>query len=113
MSSIHYKFRSSTEYDTVTFDGQSISLNDLREAIMLQKKIVKSPAYTLEITNAQTKEVYELDDEMVPKNSSVIIKRVPVQRLAAVTDGNLLSKVERSNLQMKKTVSDLSSLIFF
>ena len=56
MSSIHYKFRSSTEYDTVTFDGQAISLNDLREAIMLQKKIIKSPAYTLEITNAQTKE---------------------------------------------------------
>ena len=56
MSSIHYKFRSSLEYDTITFDGQSISLSDLREAIMKQKKIAKSPNYTLEITNAQTKE---------------------------------------------------------
>jgi len=56
MSSIHYKFRSSLEYDTVTFDGQALSLNDLRDAIMKQKKIQKSPAYTLEITNAQTKE---------------------------------------------------------
>lgn len=44
------------EYDTITFDGQSISLSDLREAIMKQKKIAKSPNYTLEITNAQTKE---------------------------------------------------------
>ena len=56
MSSIHYKFRSSTDYDTITFDGQATSLSDLRDAIMKQKKIAKSPAYTLEITNAQTKE---------------------------------------------------------
>ena len=56
-SSIHYKFRSGLEYDTITFDGPAISLNDLREAIMQQKKIQKSPALeTLEITNAQTKE---------------------------------------------------------
>lgn len=56
MSSIHYKFRSSLEYDTITFDGQAISLSDLREAIMTRKKILKTPSYTLEITNAQTKE---------------------------------------------------------
>ena len=56
MSSIHYKFRSNLEYNTITFDSQAVSLNDLRDAIMLQKKIAKSPDYTLEITNAQTKE---------------------------------------------------------
>ena len=56
MSSIHYKFRSSLEYDTLTFDGPSISLSDLRDAIMVQKKIGKNPDFFLEITNAQTKE---------------------------------------------------------
>ena len=56
MSSIHYKFRSSLEYDTLTFDGPSISLSDLRDAIIQQKKIGKSSDFTLEVTNAQTKE---------------------------------------------------------
>lgn len=56
MSSVHYKFRSSLEYDTLSFDGPSISLNDLRDAIMVQKKIGKNSDFTLEVTNAQTKE---------------------------------------------------------
>jgi len=64
--------------------------------ISLRKKnILKSPAYTLEITNAQTKEVYNDDEVMVPKNSSVIVKRVPVQRLAPVTGQEGMSKVDR------------------
>lgn len=56
MSSIHYKLRSSLDYDTLTFDGPSISLSDLRDSIMLQKKFGKTSDLTLEITNAQTKE---------------------------------------------------------
>ncbi|XP_065654974.1 axoneme-associated protein mst101(2) isoform X5 [Hydra vulgaris] len=99
MSSIHYKFRSNLEYNTITFDCQAVSLNDLRDAIMLQKKIAKSPDYTLEITNAQTKEVYNDDDALIPKNSSVIVKRVPIQRLAAVTDKSL-SKEEEELTEM-------------
>ncbi len=66
MSSIHYKFRSSVDYDTLTFEGPNISLKDLIDAIMLQKKIGKNSDFTLEVTNAQTKEgkmvnVYRLD----------------------------------------------------
>jgi hypothetical protein len=56
MSSIHYRFRSSSEYETITFDGPSITVDELREAIMESKKMAKSPSHTLEITNAQTKE---------------------------------------------------------
>lgn len=56
MSSIHYKFKSSSEYSTVTFDGPNISLNELRDLIMSQKKIAKTADHTLEITNAQSKE---------------------------------------------------------
>lgn len=56
MSCIHYKFRSSLEYDTITFDGLAISLGDLKRSIMAQKKIAKVTDFDLEITNAQTKE---------------------------------------------------------
>lgn len=85
MSSIHYKFRSSVDYDTLTFEGPNISLKDLIDAIMLQKKIGKNSDFTLEVTNAQTKEVYQDQDFMVPRNTSVVVKRVPVARLAPVT----------------------------
>ena len=54
--SLHYKFKSSTDYRTITFDGPSIALSDLREMIMAQNSLAKSPDDTLEITNAQTKE---------------------------------------------------------
>lgn len=56
MSCIHYKFRSSLEYDTITFDGLAISLADLKKAIMAQKKFAKVTDFDLEVTNAQTKE---------------------------------------------------------
>lgn len=56
MSCIHYKFRSSLEYDTITFDGLAISLGDLKKAIMAQKKIAKVTDFDLQVTNAQTKE---------------------------------------------------------
>lgn len=56
MSCIHYKFRSALEYDTITFDGLSISLADLKRSIITQKKFGKNSDFDLEVTNAQTKE---------------------------------------------------------
>jgi E3 ubiquitin-protein ligase RBBP6 len=54
--SVHYKFKSALEYDTVTFDGLHISVGDLKKAILHQKKLSKSVDFDLQITNAQTKE---------------------------------------------------------
>lgn len=78
MSCIHYKFRSALEYDTITFDGLSISLADLKYSIITQKKFGKSTDFDLEVTNAQTKEKYKDDMTMIPKNSSVVVRRIPV-----------------------------------
>lgn len=55
MSCVHYKFKSSLEYDTITFDDLHVSLKELREAICKAKKIGQSTDHTLEIVNAQTK----------------------------------------------------------
>ncbi|XP_040077166.1 E3 ubiquitin-protein ligase RBBP6 isoform X2 [Ixodes scapularis] len=76
--SVHYKFKSSLDFDTVTFDGLHISVSDLKKSILQQKKIGKAADFDLQITNAQTKEVYTADDVLIPKNTSVIISRVPV-----------------------------------
>merc|ERR1719494_124789 len=63
--------------------------------IMAQNSLAKSPDDTLEITHAQTKEVYSSEDSMIPRNASVIVKRVPIKRLAAVTDQKPLSEEEK------------------
>lgn len=54
--SIHYKFKSALDYDTITFDGLHISVSDLKKAIVFQKKLGKATDFDLRITNAQTNE---------------------------------------------------------
>ena len=56
MSHVHYKFQSSNEHDSVTFDGLSISLQDLISSILTKSKLAQSDGFTLQITNAQSKE---------------------------------------------------------
>nr|XP_054763810.1 E3 ubiquitin-protein ligase RBBP6-like [Lytechinus pictus] len=80
MSSVHYKFKSSIDYDTVTFDGLHISLADLKKAIMEQKKIGRAE-FDLQVTNAQTAEEYKGEGDLIPKNASVQVRRVPLGEL--------------------------------
>lgn len=55
MSVVHYKFKNNLEYKTISFDGLSISLGDLKRAIMAQNK-TKNGEFRLEIKNAQSNE---------------------------------------------------------
>ncbi|KAK6639148.1 hypothetical protein RUM43_007418 [Polyplax serrata] len=76
--SVHYKFKSALEYDTVTFDGLHISVKDLKRAILRQKRIGKTSDFDLQVTNAQTKETYSDENVLIPKNASLIVARVPL-----------------------------------
>jgi hypothetical protein len=51
---VHYKFVSSTDYGTVKFDGEWITVADLKLAISAQKKLDRSGDMDLLITNATT-----------------------------------------------------------
>ncbi len=55
MSCIHFKFKSSLDYEKITFEGLHIALAELREAIMKQKKIGLSNEFKLEVVDAQSK----------------------------------------------------------
>ena len=55
MSCIRFKFKSSLDYEKVTFDGLQISVADLRQKIMQQKKLGLSDDFTLQIMDAQSK----------------------------------------------------------
>lgn len=97
--SVHYKFKSTLDYDTVSFDGLHISVADLKKAIFHQKRIGKNTDFDLQITNAQTKEGNEIqelnisnerfyiinfcsdytdDNALIAKNTSLIVARVPL-----------------------------------
>lgn len=106
MSCIHYKFKSSKDYDTLTFDGLHISLADLKKAIMQHKKMTKTGSldFDLQIVNAQTREVYKEADELIPKNTSVVVARIPVGRTSKPWDpsqGKKDGPAQGSSLQAK------------
>jgi len=54
--SVHYKFKSTLHFDTITFDGLHISVADLKKEIVQQKRLGKIIDFDLQITNAQNKE---------------------------------------------------------
>lgn len=110
--SVHYKFKSALDFDTISFDGLHISVADLKREIISKKKLGKTQDFDLQITNAQTKEgiaprthplgqhqivgkyivvywvigfwfwfdctEYSDDSCLIPKNTSLIIARVPL-----------------------------------
>jgi E3 ubiquitin-protein ligase RBBP6 len=76
-STVHYKFKSQKDYDSVGFDGMFISVGDLKKSIVEKKGLARDQACELLLTNAQNDEEYSDDATMVWKNTSVIVKRVP------------------------------------
>ncbi|XP_059690645.1 E3 ubiquitin-protein ligase RBBP6-like [Gavia stellata] len=91
MSCVHYKFSSQLNYATVTFNGLHISLCDLKRQIMGREKL-KAANCDLQITNAQSKEEYTDDRALIPKNSSVIVRRIPAGGVKATSKTCVLSR---------------------
>ncbi|KAK2983005.1 hypothetical protein RJ640_012880 [Escallonia rubra] len=83
---VYYKFKSAKDYDSIAMDGHFISVGTLKEKIFESKHLGRGTDFDLVVTNAQTNEEY-LDEEMViPKNTSVLIRRVPGRpRMTIVT----------------------------
>lgn len=97
--SVYYKFNSELNYSYVDFDGLHISVSDLKKAILHQKRLGKadfdllvgdlffkcsrvnlqsSASFSSQISNAQTKEEYKDEHGLIPKNTSLIVARVPI-----------------------------------
>ncbi|KAB1262967.1 E3 ubiquitin-protein ligase RBBP6 [Camelus dromedarius] len=120
MSCVHYKFSSKLNYDTVTFDGLHISLCDLKKQIMGREKL-KAADCDLQITNAQTKEEeiqlyiflfteYTDDNALIPKNSSVIVRRIPIGGVKSTSKTYVISRTEPV-MGTSKAIDDSSASI--
>ncbi|KAF9972485.1 hypothetical protein BGZ73_004412, partial [Actinomortierella ambigua] len=75
MSQVHYKFKSSKDYDSITFDGHSISVFDLKREILIAKGLKGND--DLALTHADTGEEYHDDAKLIPRNTRVLVARVP------------------------------------
>ncbi|KAG6919517.1 hypothetical protein DXG01_005107 [Tephrocybe rancida] len=79
-SSVFYKFSSRRDESRVTFDGTGISVFDLKRDIILANNMGKANDFDLVILDATSKQEFKDDSQVIPRSSSVIVKRLPSAR---------------------------------
>ncbi|KXN87414.1 hypothetical protein AN958_08845 [Leucoagaricus sp. SymC.cos] len=79
-SSVFYKFNSQKHESRVTFDGTGISVFDLKREIILANNMSKANDFDLYVYDAATKQEYKDDSTIIPRSSSIIVKRMPAAR---------------------------------
>ncbi|EEB07574.1 ubiquitin-protein ligase E3 RBBP6 family protein [Schizosaccharomyces japonicus yFS275] len=80
-SVIYYKFKSQKDPSKVTFDGTTgMSVFDVKREIIQQKKLGNGLDFDLLLYNANTNEEYDDDTYIIPRSSSVIVRRLPAQK---------------------------------
>ncbi|XP_027335778.1 E3 ubiquitin ligase PQT3-like isoform X2 [Abrus precatorius] len=103
---VYYKFKSARDYDSIPMDGPFISVGTLKEKIFESKHLGRGTDFDLVVTNAQTNEEYHDEEMLIPKNTSVLIRRVPGRpRLPIVTE--LEQKVENKVVETEPENSSL------
>ncbi|KAE9597463.1 putative transcription factor interactor and regulator CCHC(Zn) family [Lupinus albus] len=103
---VYYKFKSAKDYDSIPMDGPFISVGTLKEKIFETKHLGRGTDFDLVVTNAQTNEEYLDEAMLIPKNTSVLVGRVPGRpRLPIVT--KIEQKLENKTAE---TEPDNSSL---
>ncbi|XP_040918545.1 E3 ubiquitin-protein ligase RBBP6 isoform X2 [Toxotes jaculatrix] len=108
MTHVHYKFSSKLSYDTVVFDGPHITLRDLKRQIMVREKL-RAGDCDLQITNAQTKQEYTDDEGLIPKGSSVIVRRIPISG-GKSSSNSKTHNIERSDAQLHHAFGALKAM---
>ncbi|KAF9784897.1 DWNN domain-containing protein [Thelephora terrestris] len=78
-SSVFYKFASQRAESRVTFDGTGISVFDLKREIILANNLGKANDFDLFIYDSSNQE-YKDDSQIIPRSTSVIVKRRPAVR---------------------------------
>lgn len=82
LSVVHFRMHHGKDSEQITFSGNGIKLLDLKKEIVDKKKITGTLDFDLKIVDEQNKE-YVDDDEIVPKNASVVVRRVPAKSAKA------------------------------
>lgn len=78
-SSVFYKFKSQRDESRVTFDGTGISVFDLKKEVILANNMTKANDFDLVICDSSSGEEFKDDSHVIPRSSSVLVKRVFVK----------------------------------
>ena len=99
--SVRYKFKNDLQFNTLPCDGFDVSLRDLKRAVVRAKKLGRITDFDLVVTNEQTSQIYNNDEDLIPKNSTLIVARHPLpsgqkrvweeEKLVPVTTSNSTS----------------------
>jgi len=79
-SSVFYKFKSQKAESRVTFDGTGISVFELKKEIILANSLGKANDFDLVVFDGSSGEEFNDDSQIIPRSSSVVVKRVPPTR---------------------------------
>ncbi|XP_044476654.1 E3 ubiquitin ligase PQT3-like [Mangifera indica] len=113
---VYYKFKSAKDYDSIAMDGPFISVGTLKEKIIESKHLGRGTDFDLLVTNAQTNEEYLDEAMLIPKNTSVLIRRVPGwPRIPIVTEPEPKVELVVEDTQSQKSsfrAADSSVMIY-
>lgn len=73
---VYVKFKSAKDFFSVPVTSAYTSVSELKSLIRHSKKYGHGKDYDIIITNPLTNEDYS-DDELILKNSSVLVRRIP------------------------------------
>ena len=84
-STILYKFRSGTNFESLPLPGTSARLIDIKRAIVKAKKLDRNTTtgsldFDFAIQNANTNEDYTDDNMILPRGTRIIVRRVATER---------------------------------
>ena len=78
--SVRYKFKNDKNSSTLLIDGFHISVRDLKRGIVEAKKLGRVTDFDLIVKESNTEEIYDNDEDQIPKNSSVVVFRKPLEK---------------------------------
>jgi len=78
--SVRYKFKNDKNDSTLLIDGFHISVRDLKRGIVEAKKLGRVTDFDLVVKESNTEEIYDNDEDQIPKNSSVVVFRKPLEK---------------------------------
>ena len=80
-SSILYKFKAATQFESLALPGTAARLFDIKKAIVKAKRLDASPQeFDLSLKNAATNEEYFDEAMLIPRGTRLICSRLPAAR---------------------------------
>ncbi|CAM6091561.1 unnamed protein product [Calypogeia fissa] len=111
---VYFKFKSAIGFDFVRCDAPCISVANLKILIVAKCKLAKLDFFDLILSNAVTNEEYVDEGFLVPKFTSVCVRRVPrpsvpivvgTEQAPLIRSAKSESKISKSQLMIVKQLS--------